>query len=164
MKKIILILIIIFSLFACSNSNNNSNDKSSPVEDNSQQENLFDKAINTGDVFIIDGIEAKVIKATTSLIFIGNNFNENMMGVRIYIDYDPGFELSSSSFVILDDKYQEYTEVKADGLDYLGKNRGEADTEYGYIRVSLPRDSKEFLLSYVENDIRHYIRFSVVEE
>ena len=73
-------------------------------------------------------------------------------------------KLSSTSFVILDDKYQEYTNIKADGLDYLGKNRGEADTEYGYIRVSLPKDSEEFLLSYVENGSTHYIRFTVVEE
>ena len=153
MKKIIL-FILLFLLCSCEYVPSNQN----------QQENLFDKAINTGEIFIIEGIEAKVVKATTSAIFIGNNFNENMMGVRIYIDYDLGYELSSTSFVILDDKYQEYTNIKADGLDYLGKNRGEADTEYGYIRVSLPKDSEEFLLSYVENGSTHYIRFTVVEE
>ena len=153
MKKIIL-FILLFLLCSCEYVPSNPN----------QQENLFDKAINTGEIFFIEGIEAKVIKATTSAIFIGNNFNENMMGVRIYIDYDLGYELSSTSFVILDDKYQEYTNIKADGLDYLGKNRGEADTEYGYIRVSLPKDSEEFLLSYVENGSTHYIRFTVVEE
>ena len=153
MKKIIL-FILLFLLCSCEYVPSNPN----------QQENLFDKAINTGETFIIEGIEAKVVKATTSAIFIGNNFNENMMGVRIYIDYDLGYELSSTSFVILDDKYQEYTNIKADGLDYLGKNRGEADTEYGYIRVSLPKDSEEFLLSYVENGSTHYIRFTVVEE
>ena len=153
MKKIIL-FILLFLLCSCEYVPSNPN----------QQENLFDKAINTGETFIIEGIEAKVVKATTSAIFIGNNFNENMMGVRIYIDYDLGYELSSASFVILDDKYQEYTNIKADGLDYLGKNRGEADTEYGYIRVSLPKDSEEFLLSYVENGSTHYIRFTVVEE
>ena len=164
MKKIILILILFFSLCACNDISDNSNKNQQTEGDNLQQENLFDKAINTGDIFIIEGIEARIVKATTSLVFIGNNFNENMMGVRIYIDYDLGYELSSSSFVILDDKYQEYTDIKADGLDFLGKNRGEADTDYGYIRVSLPKDSQEFLLTYVENDIRHYIRFSVVEE
>ena len=153
MKKIIL-FILLFLLCSCEYVPSNPN----------QQENLFDKAINTGETFIIEGIEAKVVKVTTSAIFIGNNFNENMMGVRIYIDYDLGYELSSTSFVILDDKYQEYTNIKADGLDYLGKNRGEADTEYGYIRVSLPKDSEEFLLSYVENGSTHYIRFTVVEE
>lgn len=154
MKKIVLIFIMIFLLFSCDYVTTNPN----------QKENLFDKAINTGETFIIEGVEAKLVKATTSLIFIGNNINENMMGVRIYIDYDLGYELSSTSFTILDDKYQEYTNIKADGLDYLGKNRGEADTEYGYIRVSLPTDSEEFLLSYVENDVTHYIRFTVVEE
>ena len=164
MRKIFLILILIFFLFSCGNTNDDSNDNNQNGNNNSLQEELFEKAINTGEIFVIDGIEAKLVKATTSLIFIGNNFNENMMGVRIYIDYDLGWELSSTSFVILDDKLQEYTNIKADGLDYLGKNRGEADTEYGYIRVSLPKDSKEFLLSYVENDIRYYIRFSVVEE
>ena len=162
MKKTILFIIMILLLFSCDNVGKNP--QNNPNDDKPQQENLFDKAINTGDIFIIDGIEAKLVKATTSLAFIGNNFNTNMIGVRIYIDYDLGYELASSKFVVLDDKYQEYQEVKADGLDYLGKNRGEANTEYGYIRVSLPKDCEEFLLSYVENGVRHYIRFNVVEE
>ena len=78
-----------------------------------------------------------------------------MAGVRIYLDYAKGEQLSSSLFSVLDLDNNEYFAITADGLDFLGPNRGEHGNEIGYYRVSLPLKYQNFLLKYDDDGLKY---------
>lgn len=155
MKK--LLLIIVFSIFLVGCQKETFKLESELV----QESKLFQSAYAMKETFIVCDIEAQVTKALTNPIFIGNNKNNNMMGVYIYIDYPKNVELSSSMFSVVDLDNNEYHAITADGLDFLGMNRGEGGNQIGYYRVSLPTKYKNFLLKYNDKDTFKYVHFIV---
>lgn len=122
---------------------------------------LFINASSMSDSFSVNGVQAKIHQVLTNPTFIGHNINQAMMGVRIYLDYPQSAELSSALFSVIDPENNEYFAIGADGLDFLGRNRGEHGNEIGYYRVSLPLKYHNFLLKYEDLKTIKYIHFKI---
>ena len=180
MKKKFIMLLSFLLLCSCNNnansenkSINNQTDSIIPISEDDVslteqelvgQSELFQNAIKMNETFIINGVEASVVKADTSIIYAGNNKNKNLMGVYIYIDYPSSNCLESDLFTVIDINGNSYNHLTDDGLDFLGKNRGEKGNTLGYYRVSLPSSYSNYLLMFEQNGKNEYVHFIVERE